>query len=64
MAYVMLPILQMAQAMAVATAFAKAIGTFPEETKLHHAFRWDGIGGCELSAWARSSADSARYGHV
>lgn len=59
-----LPVLHIAQEMAVAVAFAKAMGVSPEGTTLHHAFRWDGLGGRELSAWARSSADSASYGQI
>ena len=59
-----LPVLQTAQAMAVATAFAKALGAPPEGTTLHYAFRWDGLGGRELSAWMQSGVEAARYGRI
>lgn len=59
-----LPILRTAEAMAVAMVFARAMGAPAEGTTLHYAFRWDGIGGRELSAWAQSGLEDVRYGYV
>lgn len=59
-----LPILRTAEAIAAAIAFGKAMGALVEGTTLHCAFRWDGIGDRELSAWARSGLEDSRYGHL
>jgi len=41
-----------AEAIAVPMAFAKQMGAAPEQTTLHYAFRWSGLNGREISAWA------------
>lgn len=58
-----IPILRVAEVVGVAASFARAMGA-PENATLHHAFRWDGLGGRQLSAWAQSGLEAARYGFV
>ena len=58
-----MPILRVAEAMAVAASFARAMGA-EEGSVLHHAFRWDGLANRKLSAWAQSGLEAARYGFV
>ncbi len=58
-----IPILRVAEVVGVAASFARAMGAAQNAT-LHHAFRWDGLGGRELSAWAQSGLEAARYGFV
>jgi hypothetical protein len=45
-------IIRVAEAIAVGLAFAKALGWEPERTRLGFAFRWTGLKGRELVAWA------------
>lgn len=47
-----LVILRTAEAMAVPMTFARAMALSAEETNLHYLFRWSGLQGRELSAWA------------
>jgi hypothetical protein len=47
-----LVIIRTAEAIAVPMAFAREMGAMPEETILNYAFRWSGLGGREISAWA------------
>jgi hypothetical protein len=47
-----LVITRTAEAIAVPMAFAREMGATPEETTLHYAFRWSGLRGREISAWA------------
>jgi hypothetical protein len=47
-----LVITRTAEAIAVPMAFAREMGSMPEETNLHYAFRWSGLRDREISAWA------------
>ena len=48
-----LPILRVAEAIAVGIAFAKAMGCAVETTLLAFAFQWTQLRGRELVSWAR-----------
>jgi hypothetical protein len=48
-----LPILRTAEAIAIGLSFAKALGCLPEKCVLAFAFRWKGLRGRQLSAWAQ-----------
>jgi hypothetical protein len=49
-----LMIVRVAESMGVAIAFAKALGYLPDGTILGFAFRWYGLSGRSLTAWANS----------
>jgi hypothetical protein len=49
-----LMVLRVAEALAVGLAFAKALGWRPDQTTLGFAFRWHGLKGRQLTAWANS----------
>jgi len=48
-----LPIIRVAEAMAVGLSFSKALGCLSEECLLAFAFRWKGLRGRELTSWAQ-----------
>jgi hypothetical protein len=48
-----LPIIRTAEAIAVGLAFARAMGCMPEKCVLALAFRWKGLRGRQLTAWAQ-----------
>lgn len=48
-----LPIIRCAEAIAVALAFAKAMGCAPATTTLRFGSRWSGLRGRRLTAWAQ-----------
>jgi hypothetical protein len=49
-----LPIIRTAEAIAVGLAFAKDMGCVPDNCVLAFAFRWKGLRGRQLTAWAQS----------
>ena len=51
-----LMILRVAEAMGVGIAFAKALGSSPDQTTLGFAFRWHKLKGRQLSGWAKWKA--------
>jgi hypothetical protein len=48
----LLMILRVAEVMGVGIAFAKSLGWVPDQTVLGFAFRWNGLRGRQLTAWA------------
>lgn len=48
-----LPIIRSAEAVAVGLAFAQAMGCSPEKCVLAFGFRWKGLRGRQLTAWAQ-----------
>lgn len=50
-----LPVLRVAEAIAVGITFAKAMGCVPEATILAFAFKWSGLKGRMLSSWANQN---------
>jgi hypothetical protein len=56
-----LPILRVAETIAVGLAFAKAMGCKPEETLLSYLFVWHNLRGRTLSNWA--NPQRSLYGH-
>jgi cellulose biosynthesis protein BcsQ len=60
-----LPIIRVAEALAVGLAFATAMGCSPEETKLAYSFKWTRLRGRTLTSWAQPeryiSSDRSAY---
>jgi hypothetical protein len=56
-----LPILRVAETIAVGLAFAKAMGCRPEETLLSYLFTWHNLRGRTLTNWA--NPQRSLYGH-
>lgn len=56
-----LPILRVAEALAVGLAFATAMGCVPEPTTLAYSFKWTRLRGRTLTSWAQPERSLSSY---
>jgi hypothetical protein len=54
-------VLRVAETIAVGLSFGRVLGWKPEETKLGFAFRWSGLVGRKLEAWANRMVHISAY---
>ena len=59
-----LPVIRVAEAIGVALAYAKALGTSGAEAVVLLGFRWTGLQGRELSSWAQPLRDISLGRHA